>query len=740
MAHFHDLPDEVIDIILSQVPNDVLKKLFSVPILGSFAKRAVYSTVVINFPKVPDSRYPLYDEDTKFVSNSSQYVKLLQSDPDIAPKRIIFENPFDAIVLARTCPSALANVSTKLRFRREHFRTPASSAFAHEYLKAPFRVHSVETPYGFDFDDYLCLLLTRNVRALSVLGKKASDLKSISSVFFSRLSSLEIAAPLDAEDFRLLPKYLKKFVCLMKRTVAREMKLDLPESLEELNIDIEGADENMRCNFDISHLANLKHLQVLPYDRLSWRQRGLLGSWQVPRNLRKLAVWWARMIDGELASTCTRLIELKIEEVYDRDTQDYRQELSIPNSVRYLCIPHSFISYVKEDATLKFLKANPTIRTRVRMPDGLKGLEIHGSVDTRRAIVLDFHLNKLPQLEYLVVRSQANLITLGVIPKSLTRLEIAGHRYWTYWTEPVRCIDFKKLQFLDNLTELMLCGINKTFHFKCKLPDSLRKLVSRECVFRTIHIEAASLKYLDLSRNELANINNDRFEIPASVQELNLSSNTMHTMDVLLPDSLQKLDLSNNRLAYIPNLPDSLEVLNCHGNQLGKRDRVPIFPKALKWLRLSANTDFTFSFIEKLNLSQCTQLTNLILWQTSMDRLNLSCLPRSLVTLNLSSCGISYLMGIFAHFQRLEEVNLSHNSLNGYFAHGMGVFGIVFASKIKVVQVVGCKLSVCDVQALQYDLSLKRNFEHLLVERDLLAATFPTGLETRPRKMQKIKC
>ncbi|RCK54873.1 hypothetical protein Cantr_04729 [Candida viswanathii] len=601
---------------------------FSVPILGGFAKRAVNSTVVINRPKVPVSRYLVYDDDTKFVRNSSECVKLLRSDPDLTPKRIIFENPFDAIESARTFPSALTNVGTKLCFRREHSKAPASSTFAHEYLKAPFRVHSIETSYGFAFDDYLCLILTRNARVLSVLGKKASDLKSISSIFFSCLSSLEIEAPLDAEDFRLLPKYLKKFVCLMKPTVAREMKLDLPESLEVLNIDIIWVDVDMLCNFDISHLSNLKLLQVLPNTRL--------------------------------------------------DSQDYSQGLNIPDSVEYLCIPHSFISYVKEDATLKFLKANPTIRTRIRMPDVLKELEILGSVDTRRAIVLDFHLNKLPQLEYL-----GRAIGIGPIGAA-----------------PVRCIDFKKLQFLDNLTEPMLCGINKTVHFKCKLPDSLRKLVSGQCIFRALHIEATGLKYLDLSRNQLTNINNEMFEIPASVQELNLSSNTMHTMDVLLPDSLQKLDLSNNRLECIPNLPDSLEVSNCHGNQLGKRDRVPKFPEALKWPRLSSNKDLTFSFIERPNLSQCTQLTNLILWQTSIDRLDLSCLPSSLVMLDVSSCGISYLTGIFARFQRLEEVILNRNSLNGYFAHGTGVFGVVFASKIKVVQVFGCMLSVYDVQAL----------------------------------------
>ena len=48
MVRFQELPDEVVELIISYIPNTELERLFELPIIGKHAVRRYYSTISIS--------------------------------------------------------------------------------------------------------------------------------------------------------------------------------------------------------------------------------------------------------------------------------------------------------------------------------------------------------------------------------------------------------------------------------------------------------------------------------------------------------------------------------------------------------------------------------------------------------------------------------------------------------------------------------------------------------------------
>lgn len=73
----------------------------------------------------------------------------------------------------------------------------------------------------------------------------------------------------------------------------------------------------------------------------------------------------------------------------------------------------------------------------------------------------------------------------------------------------------------------------------------------------------ASLQWLWLSNNRISVLPVERLESLRKLQSLHVNDNLLTTIDVLLPDSLLELDISNNAISALPlhfSIPNGAEV------------------------------------------------------------------------------------------------------------------------------------------------------------------------------------
>ena len=91
----------------------------------------------------------------------------------------------------------------------------------------------------------------------------------------------------------------------------------------------------------------------------------------------------------------------------------------------------------------------------------------------------------------------------------------------------------------------------------------------------------SSLKVLDISNNSIKNLPN----LPTSLVELNCSSNNISALTPL-PEGLKILNCSNNSLPGLPDLPATLTSLDCSNNKL---PGLPDLPAALTSFDCSDN-------------------------------------------------------------------------------------------------------------------------------------------------------
>lgn len=163
--------------------------------------------------------------------------------------------------------------------------------------------------------------------------------------------------------------------------------------------------------------------------------------------------------------------------------------------------------------------------------------------------------------------------------------------------------------------------------------------------------QLVKLKKLDLSHNELNNINFKFFEHIEELQELKLNDNPFkiaHTSFVQALTSLhqlQKLDMSRMELEDIPDdffhPVQALKWLNLEGNLLKK------IPQSLKFLIHLEDLSLSDNPIEDLN---CTT-KNVLPPLTTLKRLNMTYM------MSMKSIGHGTLKGL----ESLEELHLSNN-------------------------------------------------------------------------------
>ena len=100
MTTFQDLPDEVMNIIFSYIPRNRLREISSIPNLGIFSNKYLYSMIVID-PEVKYNRptETFVDDNVPVVISPRELLIIVQAY-GVRLKSIRFEDPFDAFIIA----------------------------------------------------------------------------------------------------------------------------------------------------------------------------------------------------------------------------------------------------------------------------------------------------------------------------------------------------------------------------------------------------------------------------------------------------------------------------------------------------------------------------------------------------------------------------------------------------------------------------------------------------------------
>ncbi len=136
------------------------------------------------------------------------------------------------------------------------------------------------------------------------------------------------------------------------------------------------------------------------------------------------------------------------------------------------------------------------------------------------------------------------------------------------------------------------------------------------------NIEPKSLRYLIFELNLLMDSVKSTFPIVNLILSLNLTNEEIN--EINFPNSINKLDLSNNRLTTIPvNIPKCLDKLDLSFNNLNNNSNFSRY--TLRWLNLSDNNLITMS-----NLILPKYLDILVLRYNNISQIDENVIPSSL--------------------------------------------------------------------------------------------------------------
>ena len=121
-----------------------------------------------------------------------------------------------------------------------------------------------------------------------------------------------------------------------------------------------------------------------------------------------------------------------------------------------------------------------------------------------------------------------------------------------------------KKKFPPFLKTLMLSDNNIAHITVNDIPETVEKIMlDRNLISRFDGKEFKNIKKMSLARNY---IDNNPFEFPSNIIELDISSNTINTLDDF-PKSLKDFDCSDNNISYI-ECNDALEMINFSSNKI----------------------------------------------------------------------------------------------------------------------------------------------------------------------------
>ncbi|RCK54726.1 hypothetical protein Cantr_04741 [Candida viswanathii] len=693
MTRFHDLPYEVIDVIIGYIDDATLRELINYPKIGEQALRVLYASITIDDPVYSlIATDPLYKQHDTTVQSPTAFIDLLRSKPGIVVKKLIIKNPFHALELVHKYPEYLNDVKIELKLSQLKMPGEIVRSFAEEYMKSPFEVYSIETSYPILYDVIPWLELSRNVTSLYAFN---DSLNSAIAETFPNLTFLRVDRISKVNEFLSLPSQLKVLHCNLEPVDGQMMRLQLPYGLSELglNLLVDDGREHRDYTCDIGSAVNLETLELYSHYCLS----NVVFS--LPASLKRIYIEQVNMYVEDLATMCPNLITLETAGRKSPLRGYYDPCWTFPETMRRLGIPSNYFMRgdTPEDASID----------KLTFPSRLWSLNVQGGYFDRKPVVLDFEKNQFQNLYSLKMNHVFDLEMKGNLPDTITQIAL----------DRIPAFDLNQIEHLKNLTKLYIdCGEHK-FEFAYKLPDSLKLLSLLNCKYSSVQLNCQKLEYLMLGGNDFPMLHERLLSIPDTVCTLYLSNNRTDVISprFVFPSNLEFLDLSINNLTQVTNLPPHLKRLVLDHNSLGKEYAESCLPTELEFLSLSYNV-FTPKWIQSLNLAACSNLQYLNLNENALDSLNLDYLPSSLIELALSRVSMTRFSGDFQRFPFLQKLDLSFNKLRGYFREMLETPGQLFGDSIQMVDVKGNDIRPEDARALLDKLTCRPHFERLFVE------------------------
>lgn len=630
MTQLQDLPQDVLQRIFNYVPNDLLVELIDIPAISSLVANALYSTVLVGKRSKITSKIELQGTNKlPIVQHISHIVKLQKKYPNLKPKKWIFANKFDALEQGNEFPQILENSQVEILLQEK------IGLFCMKYTQSSIQVTSVT---GFQVRRLRDIIDSRLLNCMeSVYRGGHNTWPKLSS--FPNLTSLRVSAEVSPTQLYRLPRHLKKLFIgleIKKRDYRKEKnhpdmitKFDFPNGLTELSMEFSPECAYDCCfHVDISHLTMLRKLSIRPESNFGSEQVGL--QWILPKSIRWLDYVSYHTISGFLKTSCPQLISL-IADQADGDLIDHHIK-KLPDTLQELKTSCEGVvtlpRHSRDDNGNKRHKPDLTDK----YPSGLKKLSIYdplGKFSKRSRIIQ--------------------------IPPTITSLKLCE----------ISNIDFDSLQDLENLVDLVMASSPGRIEvFDYKLPPSLKSLTIRNSKIKKFIIDAPNLETLIIGGDlEGIVVDESKLVIPSSLKKLTLEDNKIEELAIALPESLEWLDLSLNKLKNLKNIPSGLTHLDLSNNKFGSTDEIITFPVNLKLLNLNSNPIHD-DWISKLNLSNLMELKDLFLVEIKLSTLNIEYLPVSLVALDIHGGTISSIVEDFKNFVNLQELNISGNRLS----------------------------------------------------------------------------
>ena len=717
MCSFDDLPIEVVEKIFGHFSHEQLFRLSYINNLGPHIARIICTSLI--FENCTTKQPGLYISRKGFVVvQSSGFNNALDLIESIFLKEIKFDNPFHAIELMKQRPQYFKNTKIHLDLTKISSLNPKLFEFIGEYEKTPFPVDSLSIYRASDIDKYLSAYLTIHVTTFEANTIHAGDIRKISKFWFPNLQSLKLLNELTAGQIAQLPRNLINLSCVLVPKGPNDIKA-LPSDLIELTLLYKLKQRHHVSS--LSHLANLRVLKLTSFHKKSYVE------WQLPLNLEILHLEYSNFFHGRLDKMCPKLKELKIgiNHKNKESNNKYGPLMNLPNNLKILEIPSTCLEFEDDIPFRNLLRTVPNILTKLTLPKNLKKLTIKEPPKRGKISIIDFNINQLLCLEELNINSVSKLKLIGAIPRGIIRLNLIKINKFD-------CNELIHLEKLESVTlENISCLMNQGFSYL--LPESLRELSIINCGICHVFINSPSINYLNLRGNAFYVINKDTFNIPSNVYYLNLSDCHIKDISYKLPENLDYLDLQNNQIRFLVDIPKYLDTLLLDNNKIGEYGYPPIvFPSGLKILGLSRNV-ITTDTMKNLEFSYCLSLITLMMSFNKLDKVYTDTIPVSVRTLYLNNNNISSIIGDFK-CHKLGKLVLSENKLNKYFHNFKGG---LFGNDICLVDVDQNGLVESDFRRLSIELSKKPNFVKLKVEPDLISNGIGSS-DGRPRKIRRL--